>query len=187
MYTDNRKFPREMAIEHCKDFMAWLEKGDRIKAVDTITIAGSLRRGEKEVGDIELIIVPKFGKQPALFGDPMDISLFETVDLSDYGTVTKNGEKYKRVEIKTGIGYLGFDIFIVHNKEQYGYIHMLRTGPADFSKKMVTDKKFGGYKPHNYHVLDGFVRDDNGIIPVEREEKLFELWGMNYIHPYDRK
>lgn len=148
-----------------------------------IEIAGSIRRQTATVGDIELVCVPDTYAIPS--------TLFETVEQSRlddwFGaagiTPTKDGARYKQFAWQG----LQVDLFVATPKN-YGYIFMLRTGPADFARSMVTPAPYG-LKPPTVNVRDGFVYNypANQRLAVPDEAALFALWGMDYIAPSDRR
>jgi len=147
-----------------------------------IESAGSLRRNEKEVGDIEIVAQPI-----------MKLDMFSAVTkehrLNDYpftqiGTMVKNGNKYKQIALHDGIT---LDLFMVTPPAQWGVQLLIRTGPADFSHRFVTKKKYGGLLPSNLRVKDGAIWSNNHIIETPNEEDVFEVLGIPFIEPKDRQ
>lgn len=63
----------------------------------------------------------------------------------------------------------------------WGYIFMLRTGPAEFSKWLVTELKKNGYKPEGGEVLYGAH-----VESTPTEQTVFNMIGMSYLKPEDR-
>ena len=148
---------------------------------ERIEIAGSLRRLKPEVGDIELIAIPKF--ELDLFGQPSSVHLLDIFDFQCVGKVLKNGSKYKQVELEEGIN---LDLFIVTPPAQWGVLFLIRTGSADFSHKFVTQKKFGGLLPSHLSIHDGAIWNHNELIPTPEEKDVFKLAGVDYIEPEKR-
>lgn len=67
-------------------------------ACERIQIAGSIRRRKEEVGDIEIVAIPKRGGTD-LFGEPSDDSMLDPVlekCCDDILTPIKGGDKYKQ-------------------------------------------------------------------------------------------
>lgn len=143
-----------------------------------IEIAGSIRRGKNEVGDIEIVAVPYFGDD--LFGNSTGDSKLNSVDWPTFGKVIKNGNKYKQIELHEGIT---LDLFIVTPPAQFGVVFLIRTGPAEFSRKLVTPRNQGGLMPSNYKVKDGAVWSHNHIIETPEESDVFDLFGLPYVEP----
>lgn len=146
-----------------------------------LEIAGSLRRKKPEVGDIELIAIPKFGVD--LFGNVTEEHLLDSVDWERFGKVIKAGHKYKQIELYQGIN---LDLFIVTPPAQFGVQFVIRTGPADFSKRFVTSKKFGGLLPSVFRVQDGAIWSNNHVIETPEEADVFHVIGLPFIEPEKR-
>lgn len=145
---------------------------------ERIEIAGSIRRRKAEVGDIEIVAKPL----PALdlFGSPNGYH-----DLSLPLPAVKNGQRYKQYALPEGIN---LDLFIVLPPAQWGVIFALRTGGAEFSRKLVTAKRYGGYLPSLYIIRDGAVRrqDTGEVVPTPEESDFFALLGLDFISPQER-
>jgi len=150
-------------------------------------IAGSIRRKQPMVGDIELVAIPK--TMPDLFGTPMETT---EVDILLFGSsfvneIYKDGSRYKQFTMQAGEGNAyQVDLFLA-TPENWGYILMLRTGPSDFSRKMVTPIRHGGLLPPGLKVRDGYVWNGARIVCVQTEHALFAQWGMEYIAPEERR
>jgi len=144
-----------------------------------LEIAGSIRRRKAEVGDIELVAIPK--PRADLFGG---VNGWEELYLPGVRAV-KNGQRYKQYRLPEGVN---LDLFIVLPPAQWGVIFALRTGGAEFSRKLVTHKAYGGYLPHELVVKDGAVhRADTGeIIPTPEEGDFLALCGVANIAPEER-
>ena len=65
--------------------------------------------------------------------------------------------------------------------ETWGYIYMIRTGPREFSKWVVTELKRKGYKPEG-----GTVLFEGEPLSLMSEKMVFDLLGIDYIEPEDR-
>ena len=147
-------------------------------------MAGSVRRMKPEVGDIEIVAKPALIQELDLFGDSDKFhSALDDFNFSEIGTVIKGGSKYKQIALTSGIN---LDLFIVLYPAQWGVIFMIRTGSAEFSKAMVTQKKFGGHLPSYCVVRDGAVWDKEGIICMDEEQDYFKLCGMDFVPPEKR-
>jgi len=147
---------------------------------ERIEVAGSIRRGKAEVGDLELVAIAK--RELDLFGVPTGRRTMIDYWLSDKDfTPTKDGEKYKQFQYRG----VQADLFLA-TPDNWGLILMLRTGDAEFSRRMVTLTTWGGYKPADIMVDGGRVLRRNVSVAVPEERDLFALWHMDYIEPKDR-
>ncbi len=158
-----------------------------------IEIAGSIRRQCPIIGDIEIVAIPT----PAydMYNAPTGkTEVDRALEWSQY-SMTKNGPRYKQFVIgqDEGISYQ-VDLFLA-TPENWGLILLLRTGPEDFSRRVVTSVEHGGMKPERYMVAGGSVWEKHihrgtpieTIIGAEEELEIFRLWGMDWIAPEDRR
>lgn len=154
-------------------------------ACERIEIAGSIRRGKAEVGDIELVAVGR----PVinLLGEPTDETEIDWWLRERNGiTIYKNGPRYKQFYAARGEEEgIQVDLFLA-TAANWGYILMLRTGPAEFGRRMVTPRAWGGLLPPDIQVHDGQVWRGDEALDVPDEETLFALWGTEYIAPEAR-
>lgn len=163
-------------------------------ACHRIEVAGSLRRMQELVGDIEIVAIPRMDID--LFGNPLDTSevdwLLKTWPLKSHSCLSgvewhKNGQKYKQFSFAGSSGYsYKIDLFLQPDPATWAVNFLLRTGNADFSHRMVTPKAFGGYKPDGYEVRDARVWRGGVAVDVLDEGDIFDLWGMKFIAPKDR-
>ena len=169
---------------------------ERIKAelapvCDKIQIAGSIRRKKQQIGDIEIVCIPKQIQLTDLFGDVTSVQMdgFENKlsDLVKEGRLlppTKNGDKFKQFGIPAVKGLM-LDLFIA-TPDNWGIILAIRTGSTDFSRRLVTQRNKGGLLPDEYRVSDGKLWRGTKAIPTPTEEGVFDLIG-GWIDPTDRK
>jgi len=151
-------------------------------------ILGSLRREKAMIGDIEIIGVPK----PVL--DLFLQSTGETyVDLllAEWGVaLTKNGQKQKQFIFTTRSGEIyQVDLFLQPDPETWGVNFLLRTGSDRFNRRMVTRKSKHndfGLKPDGYSLSGARVWYQGEKLDTPTEESIFELWGMDVVHPRER-
>lgn len=112
---------------------------------DRIEIAGSVRRGKADVGDIEIVCIPAHGV--GLFPDQCGPSRLDPilVRLLRAGRLlqpTLDGDRQKMFGIPAVPG-LQLDLFIT-DRDGWGVVYGLRTGPAEFSRACVTPRSLGG-------------------------------------------
>lgn len=145
-----------------------------------IEIAGSMRRQREEVGDIELVCIPKTTTiEDGLFGEK-EVRDFAFVNfIATLPRVKGNGEgKYTQIMIGNGDH---IDLFMT-TPEQWGIIFMIRTGSAAFSKRVVNEIKNNGYKCE-----EGYLKKLSGeVIPCYEEEDFFRITGTPYLEPSSR-
>ena len=153
---------------------------------ERIQIAGSVRRLKADCGDIELVAKPKMLPLYDMFGEKSgersllnDRAIFER-----HGQVLKGGKRYVQVALFDGIN---LDLFVVMEPAQWGVIMAIRTGPADFSKWLVTPRSKGGALPNGWKVEDGRVWDGQ-VTPSFPEENDFLAWvGVGDVKPAERQ
>lgn len=156
-----------------------------------IEIAGSVRRRKAEVKDLELVYVSKAGifQNGTLFpveGALIDQGLAQLIeqDVLIWDHITpRNGPKYKRL-IHLGSG-LVVELFAAQ-PSTWGYILALRTGPAAFSKMLVSPPWAGGIKPLDLSFADGEVYRHGVRVDVPDEHAFFKLFNLPVIAPEAR-
>ena len=116
---------------------------------ERIEIAGSLRRERPVIGDIEIVCIPRY--QVDMFGvvayeqpSYLDAILSGLVAEGRLLPGKKNGKKFKQFIIPHAVSGITLDLFIT-TPERWGVIFAIRTGPASFSKRLVTQQVKGGY------------------------------------------
>lgn len=154
-----------MKLQQAKQIAEAL-KTDLIPFCERIEISGSIRRKKPEPHDIELVCIPKFAEvetgQATLFDDNVAITenlLFGYLALHYH--VLKMGTKYCQIATQE----MKVDIFTATFRN-WGYIFMLRTGPAEFSKFIITELKKNGFTMDADEV---FHHDTPCTIPSEAD------------------
>lgn len=137
---------------------------------ERVEVAGSVRRRKEFVNDIELVLIPK--NHNKLF----NMLGLHMLKLNPAFRYIKNGDKYKQFVFK---GWK-IDLFIT-TPEQWGLIFLIRTGPADYGKSMLSRWKYltkGGYSK------EGFLYTAAGEkVPTPEETDVFALCKSKYIEP----
>jgi DNA polymerase/3'-5' exonuclease PolX len=166
---------------------------------ERIEIAGSIRRQKEEVGDIELVAIPKFveTKSNTLFGEPVRQSLLENLlyRMEQQRILVRRsvnghtgwGERYKRAAFATGNDpnnpwWLAVDLFIVLPPSQFGLQYLVRTGSADFSHRMFARANELGLHSEN----GAWRRADGSVVECPEEADVFNVLGLDFIPPEDR-
>ncbi len=179
MSTDT-KWVRRYAMEQALGFKGMIEK-----YCDEVMIAGSIRREKEQVGDIEIVAIPR------------DTTLLAMLDMKEHRGeirkwryVDKNGvvsyrwgEKYRGIEW----GPIRIELFLA-DANNWGFIQWLRTGPGDANQQLVTLLKYQNV----IRSIDGDVWEVGGTpdnpqpvrkLRVPDEQTWFTLIGLPYIAP----
>lgn len=137
-----------------------------------IEIGGSIRRCKPEPKDIEIVCIPK----------TFNMGLFEDGFAQEVNKMIKvKGEPDGKYTQRVYRGCV-IDIFMP-TFTNYGYIMMLRTGSKDWNQRVMLPRlKGNGYKP-----LEGFIYYKGEIRNVPDETTMFQMMGMDYVKPQDRK
>ena len=143
-------------------------------------IAGSLRRGKAQAKDIEIVAEP-IELSEGLFGTER-LSLTEIRELAGrLGKVVKRGDRYIQIDDTLNSG-ITTDLFLVHPPAEWGVQMVIRTGPAEFSRELVTR-----IKGRLWRCQDGWVRDERGErVPCPTEEDFFQAADIEYLEPQER-
>lgn len=187
--SDKPKFPRKVACDVARELCAALQP-----ATDRLIVAGSLRRRRAEVGDVEMVYIPRhgLGTQPGeLLQQSCNLADNAIAKLEAAGVLarrlSKNGtEAYGpknklMVHVPTG---LPVDLFATTPAYWWNYL-VCRTGPAMLNTLLASRAQEMGYKWHPCH--SGFERlSDRQIIPMESERHVFEFLGLRYLEPWER-
>jgi len=147
---------------------------------DRIEIAGSIRRGRPDVGDVELVCIPK-RHTAGLFGDDYEVNpgFVAEVNKMPGGKGSPEG-KYTRRSMKWGASEIGIDIFMTV-APIWGSIFAIRTGSADFSHYVLAKR----WTKLKWRSVDGvLIHDDDGERKTFAEEdELFDFLGIEWVAP----
>ena len=130
--------------------------------VARVEIAGSLRREQETVGDIELVAEPVsngdlFGPSPSPQIEPVQAAM------KDMGRWVKGGRRMMQVTDVLGHRDVKLELYLVHPPAQWGSLLAIRTGPADLGQYCMTAMRPRGYRHHHGHA----VRIDTGeLVPT---------------------
>ena len=168
-----QKITRERALKTADLLVALLSPH-----CQRVEIAGSLRRGKFEVGDIELVAMPKL-VEVGLWGDlGLDIQFFSKAMAGQSIVAKKNGQFYKQFEFEG----TPVDLFIA-TPEKWGCVYLIRTGSADFVHRMVTPRRHGGWCPSNFRFQDGRLWEGQDLLDTPEEEDVFLALGRKFVEP----
>lgn len=158
-----------------------------------IEVAGSIRRKKQSVGDIEIVCIPHLNWQLNIFGqaepqspNALDLALARLVNSAHFLLLPpiKNGPRYKKFPVAQKPD-LYLDLFIT-TPDKWGVIFAIRTGPASFSKKLVTNQRFGGLLPDEYCINDGRIWSHGQALHTPDERDVFNLIIGKWIEPSER-
>lgn len=184
------KFPRAAALAVAKELC------DALKPVTTrLIVAGSLRRMKAEVGDVEILFVPKWVT--------VRDGLFDEAKLSEADTALEHmvglGVLARRKNIKGGFSWgnknklavhvasgIPVDLFAATEAIWFNYL-VCRTGPGESNIAVASAAQAKGWKWNPYG--PGFSRpigltSEEYIVTSERE--VFEFVGLPFKEPRDR-
>lgn len=160
-----------------------------------IEVAGSIRRRRPDVGDVEIVCVPRLEPVAVgLFGDPGEpLNALDATcrDLLAEGSLEHRpdvngrpafGPRFKRLRYDG----IALDLFSVLEPAQWGVILAIRTGPAEFSQRLVTTRSKGGFLPNWLKVRDGAIWSGDEPIATPEERDVFALLGLDWIPPERR-
>jgi DNA polymerase/3'-5' exonuclease PolX len=166
---------------------------------ERIEIAGSVRRQMPSVGDIELVAVPRVHAEThreGLFEERtvevdklqvvVDRMLLEGM-LASHPTDPKRGPRYsKLLHVRSG---LQVDLFSAR-PSTFGLILAIRTGPAGYSRWLVTEARARGH-----HVAEGELHVGAGgcspwemceVVPTPEEADVYRALGLFHPIPEQR-
>lgn len=182
--------PTRYPLAEAEQAAAWLVEQIEHYA-ERVLIAGSIRRRKPTVKDIEILVEPTVDQIPAdLFGEATAefVPLYGWLD----GVLTPRldvhgrrawGPRYRRALF---LGY-PLDLFIVRDPDEWGLLAAIRTGPAAFSRKLVTSRSRGGFLPPGWRVQERKLRRPGGaVVPTPEEADVFAALGIPWQEPEAR-
>jgi DNA polymerase/3'-5' exonuclease PolX len=162
-------------------------------ACERIEIAGSIRQCRPDVGDIELVAIPRLGGD--LFGDPdgaENLLWYEVERLIREGRLApgeRTGPKHRQlVLVRSGVK---LDLYTA-DEDTWGVMLAIRTGPSSYSTSIVTPRSRGGLLGNGLKVHAGRlwpIREDGGAgpaIPTPTEADFLAFAG-GWVGPEDRR
>jgi DNA polymerase (family 10) len=185
--ADKQRWPAASARAVAEKLLAELEP-----RCEQICVAGSLRRGKTDVGDIELLYVPRVGqiRKPGELFSVRGSLVDELLDRwLAKGVITKrlnvNGRpswgEWNKLAIHAPSG-IPVDLFST-DAERWFVSLVVRTGSAATNTMLAGNALKRGMKLEAYGVLVG--PDGKRIVP-RSEREVFERLGVPYREPADR-
>ena len=173
-----------------------LERADRIVSrfielfgpyCERIAVAGSVRRRKAKIGDIDMLAIPKATRDllGQTFGDELADALNEAVAK---GTIAKGdqwGDRKKKIILLDGTA---IDL-VSCEEDNWGSWLLIRTGPAEFNKAIVTNRGKGGLLPDGWRFGESFrlFDADGNKLPTRDEREVFAALGLEWIEPERRR
>jgi len=159
---------------------------------ERIEIVGSLRRKEKMIGDIDFILVPSrklnmFGEATGDYHlDDLLAGWGSAIELGKGGLKSKDFSFWSTNTVTCKRIQHHVNLFIQPDPQTWGVNMMIRTGSADFSRRMVLKKKYKGLMPDDLSMAHARVFKHGKMLNTPEEGDVFKLWGMVYVKPEDR-
>jgi DNA polymerase (family 10) len=160
---------------------------------ERIEIAGSLRRGKADVGDIEILYVPRIGqvrvpgelfpRQGSLTDELLEQWLAKRVLVKRpnvNGTTAWGAQNKLAVHVASGIPV---DLFAA-TAERWFVSLVVRTGSKEMNTTLANSALRRGMQLHAYGVLENSKTGEQ-IIP-QSEREVFERLGVPYREPAER-
>jgi DNA polymerase/3'-5' exonuclease PolX len=209
MHKTKQKWPRATALAVAEEICNALKP-----VTEWLIVAGSLRRGKQEVGDAEIVFIPKLAEkvkeQAGLFGTFEQIEFDDLAErriqeLLDGGTLAKRPSKIGvftwgpenklAIHVPTG---MPVDLFATTADKKFNAL-VIRTGSAEMNRKLaISANKIGrslnangdGVTVTHTVQADGCLvelpKDQQTKIRSVSERHVFELVGIPYLEPEDR-
>ena len=189
--SDKPRFPADEAKAVAAEIMRWLDP-----ACDRLVIAGSIRRQQPTVSDVEILYHSKTENR----NDPADMFASIDVNLVDEVIATMENagvlERRKNVAGRETFGPLnklmrhrvsGIPVDLFSEPSLAGWCRSLviRTGPKELNVRLITTAAKRGIGVHAYGT--GLTDIRGNPIACESEEQFFEICGARYLQPKDRR
>ena len=192
--SDKPRFPRADAMRVARELCDALEP---VCESEHLKVCGSLRRGKLDVGDVELVYVPRVESRPGpadLFGNRE----FRPVNLVDevLEKMLRDGIIERRLNVNGSPAWgalnklarhvasgIPVDLFATTRRAWWSYI-VCRTGSAKSNTAIATaaQRKQMTWHPYEGHFTDCMGRE----IPIVCEQDAFHIVGLPYKEPRDR-
>lgn len=185
-----QKLSLAQAVDNAIAFQRLFSAGAEGSLYELWMICGSVRRKRPFIGDIDHVVIPRFAEAPvagSMFSESeMTNLLWRRCDeLLAAGTIDVGppkcwGEKIRRIIFNC----IRHEIAVA-NENNVGVLVAVKTGPAEFSKMMVTALHQRGLRS-----TDGFqvkYKRDGSVYPCRTEKAFFEAAGVKYMEPWERR
>jgi len=140
----------------------------KLKEVEKISVAGSVRRQKKDIGDLDILVV---SNQPKKVMD-FFVKMPEVIKVWGVGPT--------KASVATLFGF-DADLRIVQ-KKSYGAALMYFTGSREYNIVMRRLAQKKGWKLNEYGLFDG-----TKMIAGETEEEIYQTLGIKWLPPEKRE
>ena len=152
-------------------------------ACQRVTIAGSIRRQKTDVGDIEILAIPKFNGIVELLDQKLKWLIGTHVleyRRNQKGSITYGPKNKLLSHMDSGIGV---DVFST-DERCWPVALVVRTGPKESNIAIATAAQKRGWRLRAYG--PGFDTPE-GLIRCKSERDVFKLVGLPYKEPWERR
>ena len=162
---------------------------------DRLEVGGSIRRRKADIGDVELVAIPKTAPaQVDLFGtitSERDLLHERCEELLRAGVFAhrpdKNGHpafghKFKRLLFTHDGDTFPLDLFAVPPAE-WGVAFTIRTGSSGFTHRLVMSRLYGGMMPAGMREHGNAIWDGGRLVPTPEEADVFAALCLAWLPP----
>lgn len=160
-------------------------------ACQRVLVAGSLRRGRPQVGDIEIVAISDGGALEALTDEWLAGGV-AAKRLKSNNAAIAWGARFRAMIVCN----VSLDLFMT-TPAQWGLISVIRTGPGTpdvgfeqwrggANQMLVTPRSKGGLLPDGMRMADGWLWRRERRLRTPEESDVFRLIGLPLIAPYQR-
>lgn len=191
--SDKPRFQRSAALAVAKE---WCDLFRPATLPDRLMVCGSLRRRKSEVGDVEIVYVPRIHAEQ----NPND--LFSQITVSEPDTLLetalRQGKLTKRLAVTGRVSSWGAENkhavhvasgipidFFATTESDWWVTVVIRTGSKDMNLRLTTGAQKLGRKLNAYG--SGFTDlATGGKIVCHSEQDVFKYAGVDYLEPWQR-
>ena len=165
---------------------------------DRWRFGGSLRRRCRTIGDIDHVVIPEWVANPEelITGRPVNAVRLKAEKLCHDGLLTLHRDDAGRTRCGDRLISLVDEAGQVHelhmcDKDNWGCIYLIRTGPSEFSRMMVTRLRAYGYRQHNSRLCREILVHGRPPgyepVPCPAEADFFKAAGFNEVIPSEKR
>lgn len=189
--SDKPRYHADEAKVVAAEMVRWLDP-----ACERLVVAGSLRRQQQTVGDVEILYHSKIVQRR----DPEEMFVTQNVSLATEVIAMMESvgvlERRKNVAGRETFGPLNklmrhrasgipVDLFSEPSLADWWRSLVIRTGPKELNVRLITTAAKRGINVHAYGT--GLTDMRGAPIACESEERFFEICGARYLQPKDRR
>ena len=176
---------RDDALALAQDVVAVLQP-----FCERIEIAGSLRRGKAEVGDIDLVVIPKAGRYFCGLGFEAEFSadkvwaekLPSALCRKVGAVIEASGPELIRCSIPSNEDPFQVDVYRAR-PETWGVMLLVKTGSKEHNVKLCSLALSKGLR---LSAAQGVLRAGQ-VVASRTEEEIFRALGLAFVEPKDRE